>query len=169
MNVARWVMVVAGVMSLAACGHGSSSGATQSEAKAVALVPPSNPDDVEAWRTFMGQALLSVTHDPNLHPYSFIVRRGDDPSAQQDRKNQATAIQMMLKSSVPAGNMIALTGPDSAKVADVIIESFKDPSSSSMPLGLKVLFVGVPAKAEAAKKAVSAAGAELQVVAVREP
>jgi hypothetical protein len=161
-------MVVAGAMSLAACGHGSSSGTPKSEAKAVVLVPPSNPEDVEAWRTFMGQALLSVTHDPNLHPYSFIVRRGDDPNAQQDRKNQATAIQMMLKSSVPAGNMIALTGPDSAKVADVINVAFKDPSSST-PRGLKVLFVGVPAKAEAARKAVSAAGAELQVLAVREP
>jgi len=168
MSVARWVMVVVGVMSLAGCGHGSSSGATQTESKAVVLVPPPNPDDVEAWHTFMGQALLSVTHDPNLHPYSFIVRRGDGPNAQQDRKNQATAIQMMLKSSVPPGNMIALTGPDSAKVADVINEAFKDPSSS-MPHGLKVLFVGAPATAEAARKAVSAAGAELQVVAVREP
>jgi len=170
MATMRWVAGLFGLVLLSGCGHGTGATAssTASPAEPAVLVPPTNADDVTAWREFMVKSILSVTHDPKLHPYSFVVPAGDSADVTDRRKSEAMAIRMMLGNTAVPGNMIALTGPDSTKVADVIIEAFKGlPPHAAQ--GLAVLYVGVPDAADAAKKIVSAAGAELRVRQMRAP
>lgn len=166
----RTVALVLAALLLGACGHGadSSTSNTSTAADASQWVPPANADDVNAWRAFIGKAILAETKDPNMHPYSFIVPAGDTADAVERRKGEAQAIHDMLGRTAMPGNMLALTGPDSEKVAEVINEAFKG-APAQVARGLTVLYVGVPLAAAKSEDVVRQAGAELRVVAMKAP
>ena len=162
----RWIVGIFGLTLLAGCGHGNSSQAAASKSQPVQLVAPANPNDVNAWRAFMGQAILDVTHDKTMHPYSFVVPAGDTINATARRRHEAMTIHAMLGRTAVPGNMIALTGPDSIKVAEVVASAFqKLPAHTAQ--GLTVLFVGTPTAAQTVESVVSASGAQLRVRAMR--
>jgi hypothetical protein len=171
MTTIRWTAGFFGLVLLAGCGHGtpdSSQSLTTATAKSATLVPPDNPNDTRAWHAFIKQAILEVTHTPELHPYAFVVPAGDSASATQRRMSEAMAIRSMLGRTAVPGNMIALAGPDSDKVATVVTTAFqKLPSHAAQ--GLTVLFVGSPASAATTKSIVESAGARLRVVAIPQP
>jgi hypothetical protein len=168
MESVRWTVGVVGLTLLAGCGHSNPSQTATARTETQQLVAPVNPNDVNAWRTFMGQAILDVTHDKTLHPYSFVVPAGDTADATTRRRHEAMTIHAMLGRTAVPGNMIAFTGPDSTKVAEVVASAFqKLPAHTAQ--GLTVLFVGTPAVARTVESAVSAAGAQLRVRAMRMP
>ncbi|WP_426700909.1 hypothetical protein ACPPVV_16240 [Rhodanobacter sp. Col0626] len=157
------------VMLLTGCGHHDNPETTNTSiAKQEALVSPSNPNDAVAWRAFLSKAILVETHDPNLHPYAFVVPAGDSADAMQQRGGETMAIRGMLGHTVLPGNMLAFTGSDSNKVVEVIDEAFRTLPAHSMQ-GLTILYVGEPAAAMKVQAAVKAAGAELRVRAIQAP
>lgn len=166
MATIRWLAGFAGLALLVGCGHGPASTTIVVSAEPAQLIPPSNPNDAQAWNRFLSKAIVDVTHDAKLHPYSFVVPEGEAADATERRKSEATAIRSMLGHTAVPGNLIALSGPDSTKVAEVVTQAFQGlPAHTAQ--GLTVLFVGVPAAAESAKKTVSVTGAELHVRAMR--
>lgn len=171
MDIFRWKsLLVCVVVLVAGCGHAGGDSSTASTTAFVPpeLTPPTNPDDVNAWRAFIGESIQRVTHNPNVHPYSYVVPRGDDADSMDRRKGEAGAIRSLLGRTAVPGNMIALTGPDSAKVSEVIVAAFKDLTPSTAR-GLTVLYVGTTKDGLAAKATVAAAGARLQIEAMRSP
>ncbi len=171
-TIMRMALAVAAVL-LVGCGHhedpGTSTASTASAAKpAVPLASPSNPDDAAAWRAFLGKAILAETHDPNVHPYAFVVPGGDSTDAVQQRHGEAMAIRGMLGHTAVPGNMLAVTGPDSSLVVEVIGEAFKDVPARGAQ-GLTILYVGIPAALTKVPETVKAAGAELRVRAMQAP
>lgn len=171
MRALRMVMgMVLVVASLTGCDHHADPAASAgSTAKpAVSLVPPPNPDDVVAWRAFLGKAILAETHDPNLHPYAFVVPAGESADVVQQRQGEALAIHSMLGHTAVPGDMLAVTGPDSPYVVEVIREAFKGVPARGAQ-GLTILYVGRPMVAAKVQDIVKAAGAELRVRAMQSP
>lgn len=158
----RWIVWAAGLVSLAGCGHSHPDQTATAIPKSLSLEAPTDPNDVNAWRAFMTKTVLEVTHDKTIHPYSFVVPPGDAPDAMTRRQSEAMTIHRMLGHTAVPDNMIALTGPDSGKVAEVVATAFKGVPARTTQ-GLIVLFIGKTAAAPSVKDAVSAAGAQLQV------
>jgi len=155
---------------LAGCGHGHDddaihAGQTQSAAVDV-LTPPANPNDFGAWRAFIGKVILAETHDANAHPYTFIVPAGDSDESKDTRKSMATAIHGYIGNTAVPENMVVLTGPESDKVAQVIVDAFGDLPARSAE-GLVVMYVGVPQAATKAQGALRATGAQFRMKAMR--
>jgi len=126
------------------------------------LVPPSRPDDLPAWRAFAGKVILAETHDPDTHPYTFIVPPGDAAVAVDERGNITSVIHSLLDQTAVPGNMIAVTGADPERTAEVLVAAFHDVPARSVPQ-LTVLYIGSAAGAEKARHAVRAAGADLRL------
>jgi len=160
-------MALAAVL-LAGCSRHDTSSDTSvaSVAKQEALVPPSNPNDAVAWRAFLGKAILAETRDPKLHPYAFVVPGGDSVEAVERRQGEAMAIRGMLGHTAVPGNILALTGPDSAKVIEVIGAAFKDVPAHGAQ-GLTIFYVGTSSTTVKAQAIVRAAGAELRARAIQ--
>lgn len=170
MRAAQVIMSVA-VALLAGCSHHDSDpgiSAASTMTSAAPLVPPPNPNDMVAWRAFLGKAILAETHDSKLHPYAFVVPAGDAAVAAQQRRGEAIAVHGLLGRTAVPGNMLALTGPDSIQVTEVINEAFKDVPAQGAR-GLTILYIGAPTSAVKAQAIVQAAGAELRMRPMRSP
>lgn len=126
------------------------------------LVPPSRPGDLPAWRAFAGKVILAETHDPDTHPYTFIIPVGDAAAAVEERRNIVSAIHSLLDQTAVPGNMIVVTGADPDRTAEVLVAAFDNVPPRSIPQ-LAVLYIGSAAGAEKAKGAVHASGAELRL------
>ena len=64
-----------------------------------------------------------------------------------------------LARGILPGNMIAFGSPDSAKTADLMVQTFAVVQPGSMK-GVRVLFLGAPADNERVKAAVAPSGAD---------
>lgn len=126
------------------------------------LVPPSRSDDLPAWRAFAGKVILAETHDPDTHPYTFIVPAGDAAMAVEERRNIVSVIHSLLDQTAVPGNMVVVTGADPDRTAEVLMAAFDNVPPRSIPQ-LAVLYIGSATGAEKAKPAVHAAGAELRL------
>ena len=71
--------------------------------------------------------------------------------------------KMDVARGIIAGNLLAYGGHSSAKVADLVVDSFKDVEPNSMK-GVKVLFIGQAADSERVKAAVAPAGVDYKFV-----
>lgn len=149
---------------LAACSHPADP-AVDTTPKAAAsdlLVPPARAEDLPAWRAFAGKVILAETHDQDTHPYTFIVPPGNAAVAVEERKNIASVIHSLLDQTAVPGNMIAVTGADPERAAEVVAAAFHEVPARSVPQ-LTVLYIGSAAGAEKARGAVHAAGADLRL------
>lgn len=64
------------------------------------------------------------------------------------------------------GNMLAFGSPESARMADLIIEAFKEASPGSFN-NVRVLFIGKPEDSERVREGLEASGAEYVFVEIK--
>lgn len=168
MSFLRWLSTVLVVGALGACGHAAdpATNPTPKAADAETLAAPARADDLPAWRDFAGKAILAETHDPDMHPYTFVVPSGDTREAEDGRRAVVSAIHGLLGQMAVPGNMIVVTGADPDKSGEALAEAFKDVPARSLPY-LSVLYVGSTTGAIKAASAVKASGAELRTRAMR--
>ncbi|MGO4703875.1 hypothetical protein [Dyella sp. 2RAB6] len=105
---------------------------------------------------------MAETHDPDTHPYTFIVPAGDAAMAVEERRNIVSVIHSLLDQTAVPGNMVVVTGADPDRTAEVLMAAFDNVPPRSIPQ-LAVLYIGSATGAEKAKPAVHAAGAELRL------
>jgi len=76
---------------------------------------------------------------------------------------QQQGVSDTVARGVLPGNLLAFMSPDSTKMADLVVASFKNPSAGSMK-GVIVLFIGKAEDNERVKAAVTATGATYRFV-----
>jgi hypothetical protein len=128
------------------------------------LKRPAN-DDTSGWSNYLGTiagkyADESVTERPIGY---FLPMNSDAPDEADLEKRSAytrqlESLQGVLGNTISPGNMMAFGSPDSAKMADLIIEAFKDKEADKLK-GSKVIFIGAAADTDRVKVASEALGA----------
>jgi hypothetical protein len=92
-------------------------------------------------------------------PYVYMLpgESAPDFQAQYDRLLEKTTAD--VGRGIIEGNMLAYGGPASARMADLVVASFKNVPPGTMK-GVRVLFIGKAADSERVKAAVTPAGVD---------
>lgn len=152
------------ILALGACKKADSD-AVQANAAPVVIAVPTTEDSA-AWRTYLGQVAAKQEYQnavtDSTIPYFLPVNSktldnvdANSPSSPYSR--QMEIVQPAIERTVTKGNLLVFGSPDSATMADFIVEAF----TGATPVALKgssVLFVGKSADADRVKNAVTAAG-----------
>lgn len=165
-NLSLFALVAAAALALGACDQNKQASQDQAaaEQKPVVLPVPTNATDKAAWKQYLVSVVTANMQGvKTTRPYMYFVPGGDEEAATADRANQLDNVKTVVARGVLPGNMMAFGGPDSAKTAALVTESFKDATPGSFK-EVVVLFIGAPADFEAVKAAVSAAGGEARFV-----
>jgi hypothetical protein len=155
--------VLAMILALGACKK-SDTDSEQASAPVVITVPTS--DDSNVWRAYLGQVAAKSEYQnavtdstiPYFLPANSKTNDNVDPnSPSSPYTRQLEIVQPAIERTVTKGNLLVFGSPDSATMADFIVEAF----TGATPVALKgssVLFVGKSADADKVKNVVTAAG-----------
>lgn len=144
------------VLMLAACGQ-EEAAAPVEEAPAP-LVAPTDGDDT-AWRNYLISVVQANLGGINNSPFMYYLPAQGGEGWEESYQRQLTAVSETVERTVLPGNMLAFGSPDSAKMADLIVEAFAKAGPNSLP-EVRVLFIGKAEDRERVAAAVTPSGAE---------
>ena len=157
MNTAtRLLLAACLVLPFAACKK--EEAAAPVAAADVAKTAPTTADD-GAWKEYISDVVTrnmgNITNSPFV--YYLPAEGADDYQGKYDRQlEQATNA---MARGVVSGNLIAFASPNSAKMADLAIASFKDVQPDAMK-GVRVLFIGAAADNDRVQAAIAPSGVD---------
>lgn len=134
--VRGWMVVVLAVAALMGCKKEEEA----PKKEAAPLVVPSDPNDVDSWKKYLSGVVKNNMSGVRSRPYVYFVPAGDTPEVQEQTQRQLEQVQDVVLRGVLPGNMLAFGGPDSAKVANLVADGFKDVRPNSMK-GVKILVI----------------------------
>lgn len=150
--LSRLMLIACLVLPFAAC---------KKEAPVVAAKPavaaPKN-EDTSAWHDYMAD-VVQRNDTGTTAQFGYFLPGESTPDFQSQYDRLAGKVKEDIGRGVVAGTMLAFGSPASAKMADLIVEAFKDVPAGSMK-GVKVLFIGKPADSDRVKTGVAFAGVD---------
>lgn len=126
------------------------------EAPKAALTAPTT-DDAAAWRAYVSDVVTRNMGGISNQPYVYLLPGESTADFQGSYDRLAEKAQSDVARGIISGNMLAYASPASAKMADIVIASFKDVPPDTMQ-GVRVLFIGDAADDGRVKAAVTPAG-----------
>ncbi|MBS0212476.1 MAG: hypothetical protein JSR26_04740 [Proteobacteria bacterium] len=158
---ARWMAIPALAVMLAFSGCKKHEAAAPKVA--APLHAPATLTDDAAWQAYYQDVI--ARHSDGIggmvSPYYLSAPGGPDYEGQYSR------LQQMVSDTVARGvtpdNMLCFMSPDSTKMADLIVDTFKKTSPGSMNK-VVILFVGKAADSDRVKAAVTPSGATYKFV-----
>ena len=167
-----FILALASVFMLAACGPSDEDKAKAAAAAAEALanapvpLPVAGADDA-AWQKYLVSVVTrNMQGVKTNHPFMYYVPGGDSPDADDARKSQLDNVGTTVARGVLPGNMLAFGGPDSKLTADLIVEAFANANDGSFK-SVVLLFAGASADEQRVKDAIAKSGAELRFVEMK--
>lgn len=155
MNIINRLLLTACLaLPLAACQDDEQ---TQQVDKAPMTAPTGG--DSTQWRAYLSDLVPRHMEGIQNQPYIYLVPDDDieDFEAQYERLEEKARIDVAR--GIVRGNMLAYAGPDSGRVADMVVSAFEEVPENSMN-GVRVLFVGDAADSARVEQAVTPAGVE---------
>lgn len=154
----RLMLIACLALPLAAC---KKEEAPVAAVKAPVAVPTT--DDRQAWLAYLGDVVGRNMDGIQNQPFVYMVPSEALPDFADQYERLLEKAKMDVARGIIAGNLLAYGGHSSAKVGDLVVESFKDVQPNSMK-GVKVLFIGQAADNERVKAAVTPAGVDYKFV-----
>lgn len=152
--LSRLMLIACLVLPFAGC---KKEEAPQAVAKP-AMAAPKN-DDVNAWRAYLQDVVPRYMGNTTGSPFVYFLPGESTP----DFNDVYTRLAMKAKEDVGrgivSGNLLAFGSPASAKMADMVVDAFKDVPAGSMK-GVKVLFIGKAEDSDRVKAAVAPSGVD---------
>lgn len=133
--------------------------AAKAAAAAAALTVPTTTDSA-AWRTYLTEVVKRHMEGIRNPPFMYFLPAPDTENFDDVFRRQADNVGGVIARGVLPGNLLAFGSPDSAKLADLVIDAFDFAGKESMK-GVKVLFVGKPEDFERVRAAVEPSGATI--------
>ena len=121
-----------------------------------ALTAPQN-DDRAAWSAYLSDVVTRNMDGIQNQPFVYMVPSEALPDFADQYERLLEKAKTDVARGIITGNLLAYGGHSSAKVADLVIESFKEVQPNSMK-GVKVLFIGQAADNARVQAAVAPAG-----------
>jgi hypothetical protein len=149
------------LLALAGCKKEEAKPAQQ--AAPVQLVVPANNDDM-AWREYLRAVVKQHMQNIRRSPYMYYFGAIENAESEEEWEDQYTRqfenVVTNTSRGVLPGNMLAFGSPESERMANLVVDAFKEVSAGSMK-DVRVLFVGREADRERVTEAVAPSGAQL--------
>lgn len=157
----RFLLIACLVLPFAACKK-------QEAPVAAVKAPLSAPttDDRQAWIDYLSDVVTRNLGGIGNQPYVYMLPAESTPGFQDQYARLMEKAQADVSRGIVAGNLLAYGGPASAKMADLVVASFKDVPPGTMK-GVKVLFIGKAEDNERVKAALTPAGVDYVFVQAR--
>jgi len=142
------------------------TGCKKQEAAAVVDVPlhaPASQTDDKGWKAYFQDVINRNSQGVTDRSMAYYLPPPGGADYEGMYARQASGVSDTVARGVLPGNLLAFMSPDSTKMADLVVASFKNPSAGSMK-GVIVLFIGKAEDNERVKAAVTATGATYRFV-----
>lgn len=150
------------LLALAGCKKEEATPAAQ-QAAPVQLTVPANNDDM-AWREYLRavvkQHMQGIRRSPYMYYFTAIENAESEEEWEDQYQRQFENVVTNTSRGVLPGNMLAFGSPESERMANLVVDAFKEVSAGSMK-DVRVLFVGREADRERVTEAVAPSGAQL--------
>lgn len=154
------------VLGLAACGQQEQQ-AEQAAAPKVELVAPTDINDERAWRLYLVEVTKqNLPERLRSSPFMYYLPPTTRENFDAEYDSQLDNVSSTVARGVLPGNMLAFGSPESARMADLIVEAFKDASPGSFDK-VRVLFIGKAEDSERVREGLVASGAEYVFVEIK--
>lgn len=150
----QMLLVACLVLPFAAC---KKEEAPKQAAAAPVAVPTT--DDTVAWRPYVSDVVKRNMGAISNQPYVYLLPSQSEGDFEGSYERMLEKAKTDVARGIISGNMLAYASPESAKMADIVIESFKDVPPGTMD-GVRVLFIGDAADGQRVKDAVTPAGVD---------
>ena len=127
------------------------------------LAAPTNPDDRQGWNAYLSDVVTRNMEGIQNQPFVYTLPPESVPDFADQYERQLEKAKTDVARGIIAGNLLAYGGPSSTKMADIVVESFKDVQPNSMK-GVRVLFIGSPADNARVEAAVTPAGVDYKFI-----
>ena len=127
-------------------------------AEAKVLVAPAKDDDA-GWKAYLPAVVQENMGTITNNPFLYYLVPESDPEFADKYGRQVEAATTTISRGVSPGNMLAFGSSASAKMADLIVASFKGVPADTMK-GVRVLFIGDAADNPRVQAAVAPAGVD---------
>lgn len=136
--------------------------------KETVAAPVSVPttDDTAAWRPYVSDVVRRNMGGITNQPYVYLLPAQSEGDFEGNYERLLEKAKLDVARGIISGNMLAYASPESGKMADIVIESFKDVPPETMD-GVRVVFIGAAADNERVKAVVTPAGVTYAFVEAR--
>jgi hypothetical protein len=124
-------------------------------AKAAMTAPTT--DDPAAWRDYVSDVVTRNMEGIQNQPYVYLLPAESTEEFDGLYERMLDKARSDVARGIIKGNMLAYASPSSAKMADIVVESFKSVAEGTMD-GVKVLFIGDASDEARVRAAVEPAG-----------
>jgi hypothetical protein len=155
-NLLKAVLMAALLTLLAACG-GDKEAEKPKQAEVV-LTVPADPSDSQGWKIYLSGVVKKNMEGIRSSPYMYYLPSASAEDFEEQFNRQLDNVGGVVARGVLPGNMLAFGSPESARMADLVIEAFSFVSAGSMK-DVRVLFIGNSEDAERVKAAIEPSGA----------
>lgn len=132
------------------------------QVEAAPLTAPTTQDE-NAWSAYLVDVVKRNMEGINSTPYLYTLPASTAADFQGAYDRQLEKAQGDVGRGIIEGNLLAFGGPESAKMADLVIAAFSKVDAASMK-GVRVLFIGDAADNERVKAAVTPAGVDYRFI-----
>jgi hypothetical protein len=160
-TITRLLLIVCIALPFAACKKPEAA----VPVKAAELTAPASSDDV-AWKMYLQDVTGHNMGNIINTPYLYYLTSQSDPNFEAKYKAQLDQVQLALARGVVGGNMIAFGSPESEKMADIVVTSFKGVPADKLK-GVRVLFIGQVAEKDRVGAVVAPTGADFVFIEAR--
>lgn len=115
--------------------------------------------DRQAWLDYLSDVVTRNMEGISNQPYVYMLPAESTADFQDQYDRLLEKARADVARGIIAGNLLAYGGPASARMADLVVESFKTVQPNTMK-GVKVLFIGNAGDNERVKAAVTPAGVD---------
>ena len=145
------------LLGLAACGN-KDDGKGKQEAAPVVLQVPTTTNDQD-WKLYLSAVVKQNMKGVRSSPYMYYLPSATVEDFEDQYSRQLDNVMGVVMRTVTPGNMLAFGSPESSRMADLVIEAFKESQPGSFK-GVKVLLVGKSEDEQRVGEALAASEAE---------
>ncbi|WP_149193932.1 hypothetical protein [Luteimonas suaedae] len=153
-TIHRLLLTACLVLPLAACQNDEQ---TQQVEKAPMTAPTGG--DSTQWRAYLSDLVPRHMEGIQNQPYIYLVPDDSVEDFEGLYERLEEKARTDVARGIVRGNMLAYAGPDSNRVADMVVSAFEGVPAKSMN-GVRVLFIGDAADSARVEQAVTPAGVE---------
>ncbi len=155
MTIVRSIVLATALVGLVACQK--EEAAPQQVAAPVVLTAPTDGNS-QAWKLYLTNVVKQNMEGIRNSPYMYYLPAAGDEDFESQYERQLDNVGTTVARGVLPGNMLAFGSPESARMADLIVEAFQEAQAGSLDK-VRVLFIGNPEDEERVRAAVEPAGA----------
>lgn len=144
------------LVGLVACKQDEGKG--KQEAAPVVLEVPTTTNDQD-WKLYLAGVVKQNMQGVRSSPFMYYLPSATVEDFEDQYNRQLDNVMGVVMRTVTPGNMLAFGSPESTRMADLVVESFKEAQAGSFK-GVKVLLVGKREDEQRVREALAASEAE---------